>query len=288
MQVGKPLTLRLSVSGAGNVSKAVLPTPAFSDSFKAYDPETKSEQRFEQGLLSGHVTRDHLFVPLGSGQLVIPALVFNSFDPKTGAYREQKAGPFAVSVSGESAANSAAASAAKPATDGSGRGFHPLRYASELRDDRPRLRSVRWVWAGTGTTALAGLTVLARRTRRKTRSGEEVAKGARLKAQKALRRLRAGKDPALEIYGQVHRVLREYLVERFAISLGTQREGLRIGLQATGCDERAVEALLSELDNCDFARFAPGGERTSEVEATIERVVEVLAALDRPSKGASV
>src|SRR6185369_14180379 len=122
--VGKPLTLRVTVGGIGNISKLSLPAPRLSPKLKAYDPETKSEQKFDQGVLTGRIQRDYLFVPNEPGEHLIPPLVFHWFDPKTGTYREERTQAYAIQVTGE-AAGAPAQDAQKPRAAGDGRTLHP-------------------------------------------------------------------------------------------------------------------------------------------------------------------
>ena len=101
-EVGKPVTLRLAVSGAGNISKLELPKPQIQGSLRAFDPETKVERRFDQGMLTGRIQRDYLIVPSQPGQFTLPPLSFQYFDPQTGVYHDEKSPPpLTFSVTGE-------------------------------------------------------------------------------------------------------------------------------------------------------------------------------------------
>ncbi len=283
MQVGKPITLRMVASGVGNVSKLSLPAPRFSSKLRAYDPETKSEQRFEQGVLAGRMQRDYLFVPSEPGEHLIPALVFNSFDPKTGTYQEQKSLPFSVQVGGTAAADNGAAPQASSTNkrDEDGRHLHPIRYTSELKDDRPAPAKVWFVWLGGGSSALAGLSLVLMRLRRREKSSEEIARGAKARAQKGLRQ---SKGETREVYAELSRITRQYLFERFGISIGTGRDALRMALLKQGIADAPIDRLLTELDNCDFARFAPGGHLAKEAQGAAQRLDDALSLIDKAER----
>src|SRR5690606_23943766 len=102
----------------------------------------------------------------------------------------------------------------------------------------------------------------------------------RARADKGLRAALDASDPRAT-YAEMHRVVRHYLSERFAVSSGTARERLRGALLELGAAAKAVDALLVELDNCDFARFAPGGHLAKEAEMTKDRLRAIIAELDR-------
>ncbi len=282
MQVGKPLSLRIVATGVGNPSKLSLPSPRFGAKLKAYDPETKSEQRFDQGQLVGKIQRDYLFVPLEPGEHIIPPLVFHAFDPQAGEYRSQSSQAFAIRVGGESAA--APVTPGVQADKDEQKRLHPIRPFSMLRDDRPGMATWVLVWAGAGSSALSALGIAFGRLRRRERTPQDIARAARAKADKGLRAALAKGDPR-DAYAEMHRVARLYLHERFGVSTGTGRDRLQSSLVDLGAKPEHVESLLVELDNCDFARFAPGGHLAKEAQLTKDRIQSVILELDK-TKGA--
>jgi BatD DUF11 like domain len=282
-QVGKPLTLRMTVSGVGNLPKVSLPSPRFGGKLKAYDPETKSEQRFDQGQLVGKIQRDYLFVPTEPGEHIIAPLVFYSFDPKTGEYREQASQAFAINASGEASAAGTQMPTAAPITVDAKSDLHAIRPSSALKDDRPGQVVWTLVWAGTGSSVLSALSLVLLRIRRRERSPQDIARAARHKADRELRQA-LSKEP-VEAYAEMHRVVRQYLLERFGISLGTGRDRLRAALLDMNAQAKQVDTLLVELDNCDFARFAPGGHLAKEAAMSKDRLQDVIAELDLTKGG---
>lgn len=282
-QVGKPLTLRLAVSGVGNVSKLALPVPRFPKNVKAYDPETKSEQKFNDGVLSGRIVRDYLFVPTEAGEFQVPELVFSAFDPKAGQFREQKAGPFAFAAAGEAGA----AAVAKPTTTArpDDKPLGAIRLSSQLLDDRDSGDQAAFIWFGGSAGLAAALAITVTRRSKREKTPAEIARGARAKANKGLKAA-LGQADSRDSYAAMHKVVRQYLSERYGISLGTGRDRLRELLLGAGVSERNTDRLLAELDNCDFARFAPGGDLPREAEAARNRLEDALDGLEK-SKGAA-
>jgi hypothetical protein len=57
-----------------------------------------------------------------------------------------------------------------------------------------------------------------------------------------------------------------------------------------GVPEETVRAVIGELENCDFARFAPAAQGRDEMRAAVKRVRELLLAIERapaPTEAAS-
>src|SRR5205085_11311916 len=139
-----------------------------------------------------------------------------------------------------------------------------------------------WLWVSTSSTLAAGLAVGTGRLRRHVRGAEEVARGAQGRAQRRLRGARGKReaDPRT-IYGELQKIIVDYLSERFSISAGTPRERLAELLRESGVADQAIDGLLAELDNCDFARFAPAADRELQAQNSIHRIEAVLGDIER-------
>jgi hypothetical protein len=58
------------------------------------------------------------------------------------------------------------------------------------------------------------------------------------------------------------------------------RDELMVALRDRGGEQMAAD-VLTELDNCDFARFAPLASRKSEMRACFDRLPELLSRIER-------
>jgi hypothetical protein len=213
--------------------------------------------------------------------------VFNWFDPKSGTYKESKTQPFSVQASGDATTpNQAGETTQSTAQKGDGRHLHAIRYAAQIKDDRPAAPLVFVAWLGAGTSALAAAALLLGRLRGREKTREEIAREAKTVAQRGIRKARSMSGEPQVIYAELTRVARQYLNERFGISTGIGRDGLRAMLLKQSVNEAAIDRLLSELDNCDFARFAPGGHLPKEAEQAAERLEQVIGAVDEQKEAA--
>jgi hypothetical protein len=94
---GDPLTLRMHVSGTGNFDRVQSSMLGGSAQWKTYEPKAnftasepsgyRGEKNFEQPLIATQ-----------AGQLTIPALAFNYFDPGTRHYETARSSPLSVTV----------------------------------------------------------------------------------------------------------------------------------------------------------------------------------------------
>jgi hypothetical protein len=89
VKAGDPITLRIGVSGTGNLKS--LKMPEFKvDGFKVYDPQIKDTP--------GHKTMEQVIVPTDVKLTQIPPVRFTYFDAQANAYKTLERGPLAIEV----------------------------------------------------------------------------------------------------------------------------------------------------------------------------------------------
>ncbi len=106
--VSEPLTLRITVEGAGDLDRVDLPGVAASDTWKAYPPKVTREA------VGGKLERkvfEQLLIPLHGGDLTVPPVSFTAFDPAAGKYVTRETAPLNVSVDGTAVAEPVSPSA---------------------------------------------------------------------------------------------------------------------------------------------------------------------------------
>ncbi|MCH6258821.1 BatD family protein [Puniceicoccaceae bacterium K14] len=98
VQIGEPVTWTLSLSGKGNwPSGLTLPARSVSNSFRAIQPEVKTE--FEEGnLFVGTHTEDIVLIPTEEGSFQLGPLEYSYFDPKLEQYETIRIAPVTVEV----------------------------------------------------------------------------------------------------------------------------------------------------------------------------------------------
>jgi hypothetical protein len=88
---GDPITLRMALTGAGNLKAVKM--PVFQESgFKLYDPQIKDDPQ------GGRKTLEQVIIPTDVKITAIAPVRFSYFDTTTGTYRTIERGPFALEV----------------------------------------------------------------------------------------------------------------------------------------------------------------------------------------------
>ena len=86
VEVGDTTTLTVTVAGQGNIKDFSLPSPQWGNNFKVYEDQSEYRQTTGAQTVSGEKIYTFALVPLKFGQLPIPSIHLNYFDPTKGAY----------------------------------------------------------------------------------------------------------------------------------------------------------------------------------------------------------
>ncbi len=94
----EPLTIRIVVSGKGNLKLIKQPQIVFPKDFDKYDPKITDKTKITNNGLEGNMIYDYTVVPRNQGKYTIPAIEFTYFDTKTHSYKTAKTQPLSITV----------------------------------------------------------------------------------------------------------------------------------------------------------------------------------------------
>jgi hypothetical protein len=92
VKAGEPITIRMRITGEGNLSQITPPTITDQHDFKLYDARTVATQN------PNEVRFEQVVIPKSDSVTNIPAIAFSYFNTKTTDFRTIKQGPFPVTV----------------------------------------------------------------------------------------------------------------------------------------------------------------------------------------------
>ena len=283
---GQRLVLRVDVSGEGNLITLKAPRITAGPAFDVQPLPGGSEddvQKDERGV-RGRRTFQYIVTPLEPGRVEAPAVTLSFFDPATERFETRSALGGPLEVTGEKVTGRSNAAAL------SGEDVRPI-----FGDDRAKLEAgaheplssspLYWALLGVPLFAFLGVEVrwrLGERDRR--RPGQRAARGAYANAKKRLRAAEQALRDRLvkDFYGQISRTLIGYLEERANLpATGMTHDELRHASRDAGYGADLVDRLVVEMENCDFARFAPHGSAADKMRETLDRASALLKELDR-------
>jgi hypothetical protein len=284
VKAGDAVTLKIVIRGAGNLRQLAMPKLGKLAGFKVYEPKAK-ERIDNSRRIEGEKVLEYLLLPTRNGELTIPALALDYFDPQAARYRKARSTALTLTVKGKLPGGSPVRSGAK--SNVLGRDIRPPRPARKLSHRSPAgpIGPLRLALVLVPLLALLGIAggerLRARLARQTERSlGRAAARRVREHLAAAKDKQRAG--DAAACFGEAAAALREQLAHQMGERTeGMTREELRERMATLGFDGALIEELAEELDSCDFARFAPSASGDEQLGRALDRCRSLLRRIGR-------
>ena len=283
VKANDPVTLRIVVSGVGNMKLIKQPTIVLPKDFDQYDAKVTDKTKLSTNGIEGNMVYDVLIVPRHQGTYELQPVEFVYFDTKSGSYKTLRSQPFTLKVQ-------------------KGNGGGSRTYASEeLQQVNKDIRyiktgDIRPVTLGDSFFAsLAYWIVLAVllgtfvtlfvvfRQRAIDRAdivkmrGKRANKVASRRLRKAAKLMKANSQN--EFYDEVLRALWGYVGDKLNIPVAQlSRENISAQLNGRGATADTIQLFLGALDECEFARYAPGdahGNMNKVYDAAVEAITSI-------------
>jgi hypothetical protein len=285
--VGDPLTVKVTLEGAGNLKSAQMPKfDSIPDlrTFSAGSAENISTAGYR---VSGSKTFDQVFIPQRPGRYRLPSFSISYFDPNARRYRTLTTDSLEITATGSAADFTIPALRLNPdevsdlAAD-----------VRMIRTDSDNLRAfsdpglLGWpFWAGHAAPFLALVTFLGWRRRTLKIAADPVGQRRRLAYKTAIEQLpvTAGGKATASSLESIAAALLRYYGDRFnRPAHGVLRQDMRCDLTGEGIAEEHVQEYLSLLDECDRGRY--GRESAQSIEGVGTRARDVLTRLEGRAK----
>ncbi len=260
------VTLKLTVSGSGNLSLINAPKIDLPQDFEAYEPKTSDRTVANDNGLSGTVSFEYLFIPRFAGNFTIPAVEFVFFNPNTRQYETRSTEAYQMTVTKGNDDQNASVMSSYSKQDVKMIG-KDIRF---IKQNKSKLKPKGSSFFGTfefyaiyvlSFIAFAIVFVL---NRKKIKESANLALVRNKRANKvALKRLKDAarflkNNQAEQFYESVIKALWGYLSDKLSIPVADlNREKASATLLEKSIDQNTVNELMKIIDDCEFARYAP-------------------------------
>lgn len=262
------VTLKISVTGTGNMKLISTPTINFPTDFETYDAKVNDQFQLTNSGLSGTKEFEYLAVPRHAGTYEIPATQFIYFDPDTRSYKTLATEAYTLKV------NKGKGGAGQNVSNYTGQQMDVQQLNQDIRfikkgDVEPRRRgetvfnTVEYWMSYLLPLLLFVLCLVLGRKRMKANANVALSRGR--KANKvALKRMKAAKK-LLELhdqgkfYDEVLHALWGYVADKFNMSQeDLNKEHIEQSLISRNVPGDQISQFIKVLNDCEFARYAPG------------------------------
>lgn len=290
VEVNQPVTVTVRIRGTGNIKSVAEPTMPDLPDFRIYRASTSENVSKVDDLIGGTKVYEEVFIPKRPGQLEIPALEFDYFDPGRKRFVSTTTQPITLNVTRPEgyAASPELPYAAPDMTIGSG--ARDIRYIrDDIGDVTPRgelilFNPVFITINGLPVLLLAGTVVLRRRRRKLSADvGYARSRSASKVARKRLARARslASVESTEQFYAEIYQALTSYLADKLNISPhGLTIDKMKQHLETTSAGPELTDGLESVIRSCDFARYAASSVTQDQINQTLARAGDVIASME--------
>ena len=251
-------TLRLTISGTGNLKNIKNPSVEFPSQFDVYDPQVTVDANPNGSSLLGSVTIDYAFVPQYVGKFTVKPITFSYYDINKKKYERVTLSGYDLNVAkGKFSGNSSVADLNQNKDI-----LYIKRGDLKLHDINNVILYKWWyVFAYIVPFMLFALVLFYYRKLIKERANVTLmkTKKANKVATKRLKNARVlmGKNKTDEFYEELLRALWGYLSDKLAIPVSElNRDNIKNELDKYGVVESVIETAIDILDRCEFARYS--------------------------------
>ena len=264
IKANDPVTIKLVISGTGNMKLIKTPELVLPKDFESYDPKITNDLKYTDNGLTGTKTIEYLFIPRYQGTFKIPPLAFSYFDIRTRSYKSLSTPEYTLKVAKDpNAGNNSATSFTQ--TD-----VLVEQDIRHIKTGNPSLVAIDsflfgslgyWFWYIIPFVLFVVFLFL---YRKQIKENADIARMKTKRANKvAVKRLKlAGKylqaHKKDQFYEEVLRAAWGYLSDKLVIPVAElSRDNIEQELNKFGASEELITKFISILDTCEFARYAP-------------------------------
>lgn len=276
VETNEGVTLKINISGNGNLKVLEAPRVNFPPALEVYDPKVSSDINVSESGATGNKIIEYLVIPRHAGDYNIPSIAMAYFDPGTGNFRTMQTQPMTLNVAKGEGDTTTGVRSTRSKQDVNIIGSD-IRYIQAKNFDYRKkgeylFGSSKFYAVYAGGIAVFFVVFFIRR--RKMKESADVAmmknrkanKYARRRLKVALKSLKAGEED--KFYEETLKALWGYLSDKLGISLAElSRDKAKEILLQKHIPENLTDQFIELIDNCEFARYAPsrGVEQMDEL-----------------------
>lgn len=292
LKTNDAITIKLVISGTGNLKLISNPEIKFPDDFEVYDPKVDNQVRLTREGLTGNKVIEYLAIPRHAGTYKIPGVSFSYFDIRSKSYKTLKTEEYVINVE-----------------KGAGNADQVIANFTNKEDLKVLGEDIRYIKQNEVTLQPKGSFFYGSMTywlfyiipalafiiffiiyRKQAAENANVAKMRTKKANKvATKRMKlAGKllseNKKDAFYDEVLKALWGYISDKLNIPVSRlSKDNIEEKLRNHGVNEELIKEFLNALNDCEFARFAPSDENQA-MDKVYSSSIEVISKMENSIK----
>ena len=272
IQANEAVTIKLDISGSGNMKLLKTPAIDWPEGFEPYDPKVTNNFKTTTSGVSGTKSIEYLAIPRSAGEYTIPAVKFSYFDIDEKAYKTLSTPEYTILVKRGAGASSGAGSEEGAVV------YHAqkedikqlgsdIRYIDTKKPKSSNIRhqtsDINYIWLFYVIPALIALILLVV-LRKQIKENADLARVRYKKANKVAKKRLKAAAAALKandkdhFYEEIERAAWTYLSDRLSIpTADLNKENIASLLAQKNVPEAIITEVKNVLSTAEFARYAP-------------------------------
>lgn len=282
-------TLRLVVSGQGNMKLMKAPKINFPQDFEVYDPKEDNKTTNTATGAKGNIVYEYVVVPRHGGKFSIPPVEFCYFDPEKEQYQTVRTDSFHLDVAKAKG--------------------QPVAYTREQEDLNVLSNDIRFIKMGklksadtddffgssaywlTYLLSFAAFVIAFLWLRHQQKlnpnswsvKGKKAGKVASRRLKQAKKLLHTKDDAAF--YDEVMRALLGYAGDKLSLPQGElSKDNVISKLTERGVEQGVMDSFIAVLSDCEFARYAPTADANLAKEKIYQQASDVITQMNASIK----
>lgn len=284
------VTIKINISGIGNIKLIETPKIDFPKDFEIYDPKVSNKFNVTRNGLSGTKEIEYLVIPRNAGDYKIPPISFSYFDSSSNSYKTIKTQEYSIKV-----------------VKGAGNASQVIANFTNKEDLKLLGQDIRYIKTGDVSLIKNGnlffgslfyylcyvipaclFLIFVIIYRKQVVENTNIAKTRTKRANKvASKRMNLAEKLLKQgnkelFYDEVLKALWGYVSDKLSIPVSQlTKENVDAELSKYGVQENLTKELLSVLDQCEFARYAPGdkNEAMSNIYSSAIQIISKIESI---------
>ena len=291
VKANDPITLRVVVSGVGNLKLIKRPQVNFPKDFDVYDPKQTDKTKLTTNGLEGNMVYDFLVVPRHQGEFGIPGVEFIYYDTTAKQYKTLKSESFHIHVEkGEGGSSTIQDFSGQEDVKMLANDIRHIKLGNaRQRPSDQYFFGSQWYWIAIIVLLGAFVSLFVIFRQRAIANADVVGARAGRANKVATKRLKVAAKlmktgRSSEFYDEVLRALWGYVGDRLNIPVAQlSQDNIRERLSDRSVDSATVDQFLDAIAECEFERYAPG-DPTGNMNKVYTKAMTAIESIEKTIK----
>lgn len=279
------LSLKIEVSGNGDIKRVGAPVIDFPESFEVYDPKIIEENTGETGgMLSGQKVFEYFLLPKSPGQYSFQPR-FTYFDVDSTAFITLSVNPLTLDITAGADKPGVSPNPVAP-TDQAMSDIHFIKLDTRVYPSGKYFPGSAGFWLLFSFPFVGVITAFLVSRKRQQVLREDPGLRKSRKARKiALKRLEQAKglleqQNSRQFYDELSKALLGYIGDKLTIPLSElSKDNIREKISKLALEQILVDQVVEVIQTCEFALFA-GKDRIGEMASIYERTLQIITGIE--------